>query len=239
MVWNGTRISQAAARPPPPLHLADPATFGMLDIAAGRQLRVTKRDCKTWFDQLLVHPDIGSFFGRPRVLRQELLDVGFSNDDIFSLGGADGIDSFVPCSRVWPMGFAWSSFVAQSTLMSICDRANLTEDLVLASDRPIPTTMSLAFAVATDDLMVFSNGNAGATVAAAEKVEGVMVTHGIEKNPDKDVNDALPACCVGVDLVDGRSWSPPAERIWRHLDAMIDFSSHRIGSRGGVAGVVG
>ena len=67
VVWNGTRVSLAAARPPAPLHLADPASFGMLDIPTGVQLRDTKRDCKTWFDQLAVGDDIGDFFGRPRV----------------------------------------------------------------------------------------------------------------------------------------------------------------------------
>ena len=47
VVWNGTRIRLAAARPPAPLHLADPAAFGMLDLESGVRLRVTKRDCKT------------------------------------------------------------------------------------------------------------------------------------------------------------------------------------------------
>ena len=70
-------MSEAAARPPAPLHLADPACFGFLDLKAGAQLRVTKRDCKTWFDQIAVHPAVGSFFGRPKVGRAELLQEGF------------------------------------------------------------------------------------------------------------------------------------------------------------------
>ena len=115
VVWNGTRVSAAAARPPTPLHLADPACFAMLDLKSGTQLRVTKRDCKTWFDQLAVHPDIGDYFGRPRVTRQELYDVGFTDIDIVTFGGDGGLASFVPCSNVWPMGFSWSSCVAQST----------------------------------------------------------------------------------------------------------------------------
>ena len=78
VVWNGTRVSLAAARPPVPLHLADSASFGMLDVSNGVQLRVTKRDCKTWFDQLSVCEDIGCFFGRPRVSRSELLGAGLS-----------------------------------------------------------------------------------------------------------------------------------------------------------------
>ena len=59
VVWNGTRVSLAAARPPPPKHLADPAAFGMLDLAAASRLRITKRDCRSWFGQLEVHSSMG------------------------------------------------------------------------------------------------------------------------------------------------------------------------------------
>ena len=155
VVWNGIRASLAASRPPAPLHLADPASFGMLDVPSGVRLRVTKRDCKTWFDQLAVCDDIGAFFGRPQVSRSELRDFGISDDDILSFGGMPDHDSFFPCSRVWPMGFSWSSCVAQSTLLSICSEAGLDDRHVLACDSPLPGSMSLAFAVATDDLMFF------------------------------------------------------------------------------------
>ena len=78
VVWHGTRVSKAAARPPAPLHLASPAAFGLLDLACGRQLRVSKRDCRTWFDQLVLAPSLRGFCGRPRVLRTELLEAGVS-----------------------------------------------------------------------------------------------------------------------------------------------------------------
>ena len=239
VVWNGTRISLAAPRPPPPVHLADPCSFGLLDIPAGVQLRVTKRDCKTWFDRLAVHRDIGDFFGRPRVGQSELLDHGFTCADILALGGLDGLDSFVPCSKVWPMGFSWSSCVAQSTLLSICEESGLCDRHVLACDSPLPSSLSLAFAVATDDLMIFSDAGAGITVAAAKGVEEVMLARGIVKNPDKDVDDTLSTTCVGVDLVDGRYWCTPGSRLWSLLDALLDLIGHGVGSRGAVASYLG
>ena len=64
----------------------------MLDLESGVCLRVTKRDCKTWFDQLAVHPDIGLYFGRPRVTRSELHSEGFTDIDISELGGDDALD---------------------------------------------------------------------------------------------------------------------------------------------------
>ncbi len=47
LVWHGTQVSRAAARPPPPRHLANPAVFGFLELEAGQCLRVSKRDCCT------------------------------------------------------------------------------------------------------------------------------------------------------------------------------------------------
>ena len=41
----------------------------------------------------------------------------------------------------------------------------------------------------------------------------------------RDVNDALNATCVGVDLVDGRFWWPPAQRLWLLLGAVLDAAS--------------
>ena len=87
VVWNGTVLSASASRPPPPRHLADPAAFSMLDIASAAVLRVTKRDCRTWFDQLALTDDIGNFFGRPSVTRLEMNQYGIDNTEILALGG--------------------------------------------------------------------------------------------------------------------------------------------------------
>ena len=38
LVWHGTRVSEAAAHPPPPRHLADPSIFGMLDFSTAARL---------------------------------------------------------------------------------------------------------------------------------------------------------------------------------------------------------
>jgi hypothetical protein len=153
VVWNGTKLSAAASRPPAPRHLADPAAFGMLDLADADVLRVTKRDCRTWFDQLALSDDIGSFFGKPSITRTELNRYGIDDVEISSLGGDAQAASFFPCYKVWPMGFAWSSCIAQDTLLGVCSRAGLDESLVLAADTPLPNSLSVAFAVATDDLM--------------------------------------------------------------------------------------
>ena len=129
--------------------------------------------------------------------RAELIEGGLTSDEILGFGGLDENDSFIPCSRVWPMGFSWSSCVAQSTLLAICDEAGLRDQHVLACDSPLPTSLSLAFAVAIDDLMIFSDAGSCLTDAAARKVEDVMLARGIVKNPDKDVDDTLSEATFG------------------------------------------
>ena len=64
---------------------------------------------------------------------------------------------FFSCLRAWPMGFSWSSCVAQETLLGWCNSSGLTSDLALAPDTPIPDSLDICFAVATDELMVFSD----------------------------------------------------------------------------------
>ncbi len=119
LVWHGTRVSLAAAKPPAPRSLATPAVFGLMDLPTGSQLRVSKRDCRTWFDQLALEPEMRPFFGRPRVRLCELLAAGLSAEELRQALGdeLDGHDWLMPCAATWPMGFSWSSCtVASATL---------------------------------------------------------------------------------------------------------------------------
>jgi hypothetical protein len=137
------------------------------------------------------------------------------------------------------MGFSWSSAVAQEALLALCREGRLTSDFVIAPDAPLPDSFGLAFSVATDDLMVFSDRGPGATLGAVSQVEAAMLRHGVIKNPDKDIEDALTTTCVGVDLVNGSRWSAPGARIWSLLDGVVDLSACRTASPGGVAAYIG
>ena len=110
---------------------------------------------------------------------------------------------------------------------------------MLACDSPLPSSLSLAFAVATDDLMIFSEAGPGVTDAAARAEEVVMPARGIVKNPNKDVDDTLSKTCVGVDLVDGRFWCTPGSRLWSLLDGLLDLTTLCVASLGAVASYLG
>ncbi|CAE7221587.1 unnamed protein product [Symbiodinium natans] len=74
-----------------------------------------------------------------------------------------------------------------------------------------PRDLSMVFAAATDDVMIFSNAGPGVTAAAAERLDEAIVSHGVLKNAAKDVTDCLNATCVGVNLENGVQWAVPPE----------------------------
>ena len=131
-VWHGSRVSESAAIPPGPRHLADPCAFAHLGLSDGRRLRVTKRECRYWFYQLVLPAGLRNFMARPRVSRKELHDAGFTDVDI-AHALDDRSDSkqqyFFPLAATWSMGFSWSSYVAQETLLSIHSKADSTSDV--------------------------------------------------------------------------------------------------------------
>ncbi len=53
------------------------------------------------------------------------------------------------------MGFSWSSFVAQSSMLSVCSTAGLGQDRMLSTDLDTPVSVSEAFSLATDDVIHF------------------------------------------------------------------------------------
>ena len=102
------------------------------------------------------------------------------------------------------MGFSWSSYIAQSSLLTVCGRAGLDETRVLAHGKPAPLKPGCFFSLATDDTMIFSKDGEGHTLAPAQRLGRAMHAASIEKHADKDENDKLDCTCIGVDLVKGR-----------------------------------
>ena len=98
------------------------------------------------------------------------------------------------------MGFSWSSCVAQSTLLSICEEAGLRDRRVLACDSRLPSSLDLAFAVATDDFMIFSDAGAGITVAAAKDVEEVTMARRLSRTPIRTLTTLCPRRVLALTL---------------------------------------
>ena len=137
------------------------------------------------------------------------------------------------------MGFAWSSFVAQETLLGVCARSGLPNSAALALGHPVPPLRSVFFSLATDDVMLFSRQGPGHTAAAAQRLDTAMADAGVIKHEGKDLNDSLDATCVGVDLVAGRWWWPPASKMWTLLLATIQLCESREASSAALRGYHG
>lgn len=141
-VSHGRRVSQCALHPPPPRHLACPSALLRLKVSNERPMRVSKRDARCWFDQLAVPPALRRWFARPPVTSRELLSIGgFSRQEVAShlqTGEVLSSRELWPVNHVWPMGFSWSSFIAQENLLHNCVASGLQQWQVLAVDAPTP-----------------------------------------------------------------------------------------------------
>ena len=129
--------------------------------------------------------------------------------------------------------------MAQETLLGSANDAGLTSDHVLAPDRDQVPSMAAAFSLATDDLMIFSDQGPGVTMKLAGRLEASMARHGAVKHAAKDINDAIDGVCIGVELVDGRSWWPPGARLWELLEAVVDLAAHPRASPAAVGAFMG
>jgi hypothetical protein len=143
-VWNGRSITEAAARPPKPPLQANPAALAELEASAERPLWMSGRDARVFFDQLMAPTELRRWFGRPAVALAEL-----ARGELFLT--LDELDRFVgdhrslapsfrltPVSTAWPMGFGWSSFVAQSFMVSCCRDAGFSDSQMLTEEGKLP-----------------------------------------------------------------------------------------------------
>ena len=124
-------------------------------------LRVWKRDARCFFDQLAAPESLYECLGRPGLCLRELLDCHLASDGreppvsmeemqrfCFDLSEVHLDDYVFPCCATWPMGFSWSSYLAQSTLLAQCAGVGLSTDRMLADDLLRPSTGTLRFACA-------------------------------------------------------------------------------------------
>ena len=121
---------------------------------------LSKKNCRCFFDQLALPAGIRSWTGRPPVTTAELVDVGgLTLEEIGKRPDNSArprlTDVVYPVSLVWCMGFAWSSYVAQSTLLAACRVAGFPDEMVICDENPTPVGLGEAYALATDDVMHF------------------------------------------------------------------------------------
>ena len=111
------------------------------------------------------------------------------------------------------MGFSWSSYLAQSTLLAALVNAGFPQERMLADDLPPPRDLDLCVSLATDDIMLFSRGWCPRARAAIQQIDLAVNDLGIQAHHGKDVNEALDCTLIGGDLQRGRRLAPSCDKM--------------------------
>ena len=97
----------------------------------------------------------------------------------------------------------------------------------MACDLETPASFELVAAVATDDVMIFSNSGQGGTLPAAQAFDEAMQARRAVRHTAKDVNDELCGACVGVDLENGQFLDVPGARFMAMIYAFLHLQACR------------
>ena len=196
--------------PPAPHRLANPSSFLDLLVRPGEKLLLSKRDASTFFDSLKVPKALQEWFGQAPVRLGELLNLGLKLEDIRRWADDLGEEKLTrrtvlfPVNVVWPMGFSWSSCVAQDTSVGCVLEAGVAEDCILSLDHALPRHQQELCAVCTDDVLLFHKNHRRGR-ATLRRLDHVFVKHGVSKNCKKDVSLSSAMTGPGCDI----SSSPP------------------------------
>ena len=175
--------------------------------------------------------------GRPEVSLQELVDadldlaVPLSPGELATYCDFD-LDSscfgnVTPCSKVWPMGFGWSSYVAQSFMVDSVLSAGYSKDQILAEEWSLPTLYGPAITIATDDVILFQQASveelAADPVPPLGALDAAWSAAGVQAQTAKSFNNVSSCIGLGVSLIDGTCLAPRPDRLGALPDAAADL----------------
>ena len=248
-VWDGSAVTEAAARPPKPPRLANPCALADLEASEDRPLWISGRDAEVYFDQLSLPAELRPFMGRPAIERCELLEGpdALSSMELAAMleDGADASSAFLtPVSRVWPMGFGWSSYAAQCLMVDTCTEAGFDRSSLVTEEGAFVPGASGAVSVATDDVLHYLRGTPEEMQELIEPplapLDRVWQSRGVIGNDAKSFDVAPSATALGVVFDRGVRLLPRGQRVGDILTATADLlhgaeaSPKELASLGGV-----
>ncbi|CAE7942083.1 unnamed protein product [Symbiodinium sp. KB8] len=246
-VWNGSSVSACAAKPPAPLFLANPSCFVDLVFDGAEEVFMSKRDVHTCFDVLKAPTAMQSWFGRPPVSLRELSLVSGKSADHFRDYVVDNKaqrtalhpDAMLfPASTVWPMGFSWSSCIAQACTVACCLEAGVAEENFLSMDVP-PSNGVEACGVATDDTF-FIHKDRLLGAQRLQRLDAAMEKHGMPKNCSKDVTLEASMTALGCELSSRPgAVEPSASKLAPLFAALLDVTVRKRASPWGMNRALG
>ena len=192
---------------------------------------MSERDGRCLFDQLKAPPSIQGWFGRSAVYVRDLLETG-GVDLAFLQSCFQGAVTLqphcrvIPVSRVWPMGFSWSSYLAQSTMLQVCREGGLNDESILAEDVDVPCSTCSVHALATDDILHFTVWGVVAARGYMRKLDGGFRKVGVQRSCEKDVTGSLSGTAIRNGFHDSVSFAPSARSSLHAIQAVHWMCSH-------------
>ena len=123
------------------------------------------------------------------------------------------------------MGFGWSSYVAQSTMVSSCLQAGFQEEAFLSDERLMLPSSTQVLAVATDDVNLFEtmsvDERSRLDVPALSKLGSVWASLNLEGQSDKALDGVGDAKVLGVELVAGTRLQSRGAKLWDLMEACM------------------
>ena len=250
-IWDGSLISTWAATPPKPHRLANPSAFLDIRVQPGEALYLSKRDASTFLDVLAVPPVLQPWLGQEPITLAELVQYGgFTAKEVVAfvddlqqdseLTMALSSDSLLfPVHSVWPMGFSWSSCIAQSTTLGVLKQAGVHSSQILSLEHDLPASQRELCAVATDDTLFFHRSFRHGR-RTLQKVDKVFEQHGIPRNRAKDVSLASKMTGLGCDISSRPALVEPAkDKISQAVLGLCDVLERGTSSPAGMSAILG
>ena len=135
----------------------------------------------------------------------------------------DANTQLFPVSRVWPMGFGWSSSIVQSFMVNTLQSAGYDRQQLLTEEGCLPDPITPSLSVATDDVLHFQRAcpsEAQEMRPPLAQLEAEWERRGLSVQHSKPFDMQRGEVCLGVELVSGTSHMPKASRLWEILFAL-------------------
>ena len=192
---------------------------------------MSKRGASSFFDVLRAPEEAQKWFCGPPLKASELaaaLDCTIAGLSDFRAGDVReelAPDTLLfPASTTWPMGFSWSSAVAQDTTLGVLLATGLDEAQVVCDHEELPADHSELAVVATDDVLFFHTDRAQGQ-RRLDAYDSSLEAHGIARATHKDVSLASELVGLGCELSnDPPEVKPEVNKLWALLWGILGLA---------------
>ena len=144
-----------------------------------------------------------------------------------------------PSSTTWPMGFSWSSAVAQDTTLGTVLATGLDPSCVICDHEELPADHSELVVVATDDVLFFRTDMIDGQ-RRLDAYDAAMAANGIPRAVNKDITLADTLVGLGCEIrAEPPEVRPEVNKLWSLLWGILGLSAGVRASPKGVHGHLG